>query len=271
MDALHHPGQTLQAPLGRGIVIAGVDQVKAVDPARIFGGPGLVQKEPRIAPVGGGSGQALQHHLGLPHRGIPAAGLGDPAAVEGAHTVFSGQIHHIAHALAQLHWGIPGVFHHAAAGEGGVIGGVVHGQPQAPLGKGQLQALFGAMACGEGTLHGRCFYNFRAGKPQIRGASQKLQGAFPVVPPPAAAPFQRQRIQTACGVVLVQQHAGTPAQTRTQTEGVRIGSLHRGTEVQMLRDAVWVDFYEIGIGFRVKMKYAVFFQNHTAVLRILMV
>ena len=41
VNALHHPGKALQRLLGSGIMIAGVEQIEAVDPAVAFRGIGF--------------------------------------------------------------------------------------------------------------------------------------------------------------------------------------------------------------------------------------
>ena len=104
--------------------------------------------------------------------------------------------------------------------------------------------------------------DFIAGVAEIRWLPRQLQRRFPVVSPPAAAPFQRQGVRAAGGILCIKENAGTPAQTGAAAESARVPGLHRRAEMQMLRKAVGIDFEQIGVGFRPDVEYAVFLGNH---------
>ena len=261
IHALHHPGQSLGRLLGRGIMVAGPDQIEAVNPARFFRGIGLVQEEAGIMPVGGSAGETFADHFAPAYAGIFPAHFRDPAAVEGGHGVASRQVKAEAHELVQPEGSISGIFQHTPAGNGSREGGIEQVQLCPRLSQGDFQCFRCPVGLREG--HGRgSFQNFKALKPEIRGLAGKLQRAFPVIAPAAAAPFQSERIQRTGGILFLQQNAAAPAQSGTAGKGLRISGLNRNTEMQMLRDAVGIDPEEIGIYIRADMEDAVFMGNH---------
>ena len=240
-DALHHPGQALEAPLGGGIVIGGVDQVEAVDPAPALRGTGLAQQEAGIGPVGGCAGDTFDDGTLQGHRGHIFPHFRDPAAAEGGHFVFAGQVDAEAHELVENLGGIAGVLNDGAAGQGGFEQAVVQLQPQARLLQGDLQGFAAAVGLGQGG-HKRCgaVQNAVVYITQVRGGAADLQGTLPVVAPAAAAPFQGLVIGTTGGVALPQQHTASPAKTGPAGESLRVLRPHRRAEVQMLRLAVGI-------------------------------
>ena len=152
IDALHHPGQALEGPLGGGVMVAGIDHIEAVDPSSGLRGILFVEQEAEIAAVGGSAGAALQYHPCVGDGGIPAAHLRDPAAVEGGHMEAAGNIQLEAHELIQGDGLGAGVLQHRPAGQGGLIGGVDQGQLQSFLPQGQLQLLLAPMGHGQASL-----------------------------------------------------------------------------------------------------------------------
>ena len=125
VHALHDPGQPLQGALSAGVVIPGVDQIEAVNPAPFLVGTGGGQQKAGIIAVGGGSGAAFTDHLCFLHGSVPAAHFRNPAAVEGGQGIASGQIKAKAHTLAQTDRGIAGIFQHRASQQRGGIKRVV--------------------------------------------------------------------------------------------------------------------------------------------------
>ena len=114
-----------------------------------------------------------------------------------------------------------------------------------------------------GKGHGRSsFQDFIAFVAEIRGHPCQFQRAFPIVTPSAAAPFQGQKIQRTGCVILIQQHTAAPAKAGPAGKSLGIFSLHRRTEVQMLRNSICIDSKQVGIAFRSDMKDAVFAGNH---------
>ena len=240
IDALHHPGQALQRPLGRGIVIAGPDEIDAVDRTMILSRSRLRQQEARLMPVGRKAGCAVMHHSGSTHGHRAAAVFRDPAAVKGGHLIFTGQIEAEAHELMDPHRIFSVVFQHGTAGQRHIKHRVIQLQPQtARVRQYHFQRLSAVGTLGQSAGHGNCpgmdhmvYIN------KIRCHSAVLAGQFhrtlPVVAPAAAAPFQRKHIQTGT-VSLIIVHRGTPAKSGLTGKGRRILQPHRCTEMQLLQ------------------------------------
>ncbi len=235
VDALHHPGQPLLRLLGRCVVVAGIDQIEAVNPALGFGGVRFIEQEAGIVPVGRGAGEAFVHHLGSTHGIVLAAHLCDPAAVEGGHGILSRQVHGEAHKLAQGNGSIAGVFQHRPPHQGGGVGGEVEGQLGSGLLQGDFQGFFSAVGLGQAAFYGRTpFQNLGPGEPEVGGHTAQFQGAFPVISPAAAAPGKTHHIGAAGAFFRIQQHAGAPAQAGTAGEAFGILCSDGGAKVKLL-------------------------------------
>ena len=91
---------------------------------------------------------------------------------------------------------------------------------------------------------------------------QQLHGAFAVVSPAAAAPFQRKNIQTGGVGAFPVKRAVSPAAAGPDGECIRVGRAQARAEVQMLQKAV-PDAEQIGAFFILQMKYAVFDSDHS--------
>ena len=214
--------------------------------------------------VGGRTGEAFVDHLRRAHRGVAPAHFRDPAAVEGCHGVASGQIHAEAHELIQSKGLIPGVRQHRPANDCRWEGRVEQGQLPAGLAQGDFQGFRGVMRLGKTAGHGdAALMDFIAGVAKIPRLPCQLQRRFPVVSPSASAPFQRQDVRTAGGVLRVKENAGSPAQTGAAAEGACVPGLYRRAEMQMLRKTVGIDFEQVGISIRPDVEYAVFLGNHS--------
>ena len=213
--------------------------------------------------VGGGTGEALVDHLRRTHGGVAPAHFRDPAAVEGCHGVAPGQIQAEAHELVQPDGFVTGVRQHRPANDCRWEGRVEQGQLRAGLAQGDFQGFRGVMRLRKTAGHGNAaLMDFIAGIAKIPRLPCQLQRRFPVVSPPASAPFQRKDVRAAGGILCIKENAGTPAQTGTAAESARVPGLHRRAEMQMLRKTVGIDFEQVGIGFRPDVEYAVFLGNH---------
>ena len=87
IDALHHTGKPLLGKSCRGIVIAGINQVEAVNSACILAGFLLTEQKAGIVLIGRCTGGTFIDHAAHAHSRIAALHLCDPAAVEGCHGI----------------------------------------------------------------------------------------------------------------------------------------------------------------------------------------
>lgn len=94
-------------------------------------------------------------------------------------------------------------------------GRVEQGQLPAGLTQGDFQGFQRVMCLGKTAGHGdAALMDFIAGVAEIRWLPHQLQRRFPVVSPPAAAPFQRQDVRAAGGILCIKRNAGNPSPDR---------------------------------------------------------
>ena len=90
-------------------MIAGIDEVEAVDTAGILRGVRSGQQETGIVAMRRKTGDAFVHHTAvLNGYGVPSH-FRDPAAVKGGHFEIAGDVHEEAHAFMYLNGSVAGV------------------------------------------------------------------------------------------------------------------------------------------------------------------
>ena len=101
-------------------MIAGIYQIKTVDPAVGFGGARFMEQEAGVVPVGREAGGAFVYHPAVGNRQGVTPHFRAPSAVKGGDLITAGQIRHKAHEFPDGNRGITGVFQYRPAGHGGI-------------------------------------------------------------------------------------------------------------------------------------------------------
>ena len=209
-------------------MIAGVNQIEAVDRAVGLRGAGFAEQEAGVVPVGGEAGDAFVHHPTVQHRKRVFAHLCDPATVKGGHFIITGQIHQAAHESGQPHRLLRGVCQHRPSGQSGFKGGKIQLQLRTRLGHGDHKGLTVAVGLWQGGGHGYSAGNdLMAVIAEICADAGQRQGTFPIIAPTGTAPGQSHHIGAAFHVGVLQQHRAAPAETGSVEEGLRIGGANR--------------------------------------------
>ena len=262
-NALYHAGQSLQRLLRGGIVVAGIDEVKAVYDAAVLCGVRFAEKESGVVPVGGETGDALVDDTGggngygvIPH-------FCDPAAVEGGHAEVTGQIHQAAHQLGDSSGGVAGVFQDCAPQQNAACHAEIELQFQTRLSQGQLQCLAHTLCLRKTGLHGNgVVQDLMGAVSEVTGNTAQLQRTFPIVATSGAAPCQHHSVGTAAGILILQQNGCTPAKTGMAGENIAVLCGYRLTEMQQFHQTVWIDPQQTGETVAVDTEKTVFILDH---------
>ena len=265
-DALQHAGEALQALLRAEIVAAGVEQVEAVDRARLLPRVRRGEQEAGVGAAGGGAGRTLEAG---PCQGDGRAGvlhLGDPAAGEGMQLPVAGKLRAGAHAFADVHGGAAAVFEDRPPGKDRGQDAVEERQAELRRRVFQVHGKDG-LAAGDGQRRGRRLLQHLAAEiAEVGGdgsaADRQLQRAFAVVAAAAAAPLERQDIEAVGVGALAVERAVAPAAAGAGGEGRRVGSLGARAEVQVLQKPV-LHAEEIGRFFILQVEHALSDVNHS--------
>ena len=239
-NTLHHPGETLQRPLGGCIVVSGVNEIEAIHPAGFLRSIRFAQQESGVVPVGRKAGGAFADHTVFRNRQGMFPHLRDPATVKGGHFQFSGKIHQETHAFADGNRCFPCIMQHSTAGKDTTEDAKIQFQLQTLLSHSDLQ-LFSLSRCrGQTAGHrNRGFQDLMTFITKIRGYTQ-VQRAFPIIAPSAAAPGQRHGIRAAGIVSGLQQHGGTPSDAGIRLKGHEITGIHFRAKIKLFQKAPFV-------------------------------
>ena len=265
-NALHHARETLQAPLRAQIMTAGIEQIEAADRAGCLCRVRRGKQEAGIRAAGRRAGRALQTGPRHGDRRFGMLHLRDPAAGKGMQRPVARKIRAAAHELPDGNRRVAAVFQDRPARKDRRQNAVQKRQPElchAILqidGKNRLPAR-DRQRGGQGSLQ-----RLAAGISELCGDRQavlhQLCRTFAVIAAPAAAPFERENIQTVGVGALLVERAVAPAAAGPDGERVGIGCADACTEVQMLQKSVF-DTEQIGAFFVLQMKYTVSDCDHS--------
>ena len=265
-NALHHARETLQAPLRAQIMTAGIEQIEAADRAGCLCRVRRGKQKAGIRAAGRRAGRALQTGPRHGDRRFGMLHLRDPAAGKGMQRPVARKIRAAAHELPDGNRRVAAVFQDRPARKDRRQNAVQKRQPElchAILqidGKNRLPAR-DRQRGGQGSLQ-----RLAAGISELCGDRQavlhQLCRTFAVIAAPAAAPFERENIQTVGVGALLVERAVAPAAAGPDGERVGIGCADACTEVQMLQKSVF-DTEQIGAFFVLQMKYTVSDCDHS--------
>ena len=174
-NALHDPREALLGQLGRTVMITRIDQIKAIDLARILGCLRFTEQKTGVMLIGGCSGAAFVDHAAGSHGCVAALHFRSPAAVKGGHGEAAGNVHGKAHELMEFDRLFTRIFQHRKAGHGGIVQREVQLQPRASLLHDDLQCFTLAVGLGQAAFHGgHCFQHAIVYITKVRGLSIHL-------------------------------------------------------------------------------------------------